>query len=196
MGITQGSVVAKIKLQLRHKSHAFGEVLKEVWTLTIYPLEDYFLFDLESEQQNITRDTLFLNTYHYGGLAFRGSRQWNIDDRAHFKGPWNIITSEGIKDSGANGTHARWVHASGKIDEHVAGVAVFNHPLNYRYPQAIRVHPSMPYWAFAPVVDGPFFIAPGAYYRSKFRYFVHDGKASPETIESFFRSWTRPFGGM
>lgn len=190
--IVQGPVVSQIKTRLRFKSVEFGEVLQEKWIITIYPSGNYFLFDLESEQQNTTNDTLFLNTYHYGGLAFRGSRQWNHEDPGNFKSSWNILTSEGIKDSGANATHARWVDASGKIDEGIAGATVFNHPSNFRYPQAIRVHPTMPYWAYAPVVDGPFFIAPGAFYRSKFRYYVHDGKASPEVIEKLYAAWATP----
>ena len=190
--IIQGPVVSQIKIVLRHKSHEFGEVLREKWTLTIYPVYDHFLFDLESEQQNTTSDTLFLNAYHYGGLGFRGSREWNAEDLNNFKSRWNILTSEGIRDSAANASHARWVDAWGKVDDGIAGVTVFNHPGNFRYPQAIRVHPTMPYWAFSPVVDGAFYIAPGAYYKSRFRYFVHDGQVLPELIESFYQSWVTP----
>jgi hypothetical protein len=97
-----------------------------------------------------------------------------------------------MKDSAANATHARWVAAWGKIDDGSAGVTVFNHPSNFRYPQAIRVHPSMPYWAFVPVVDGPSFIVPGAYYRSRFRYFIHDNQADPMVIEKYFNAWVKP----
>ena len=189
LDIIEGPVAAQIKTELRHKSHEFGEVLKEKWKLTIYSLGEHFLFDLESEQQNTTNDTLFLNKYHYGGLGFRGSRQWNVDDTRNFKNRWNVLTSEGIKDSAANASHARWVDAWGKLDDVVAGVTVFNHPENFRYPQAIRVHPVMPYWAFSPVVDGPFYIAPRAYYKSKFRYYVHEGEPSLGVIETFFKQW-------
>jgi hypothetical protein len=188
----QGPVISQIKVFLSHKSHQFGEVLKEKWTLTIYPSDKYFLFDLESEQQNTSTDTLFLNKYHYGGLGFRGSKHWNSEDHANFKSAWNILTSEGLKDSSANASHARWVDAWGKIDDAVVGTTVFNHPSNFRYPQALRVHPVMPYWAYSPVVDGPFYIAPGASYKAKFRYYVHEGQSSPETIESLFKSWAQP----
>ena len=190
--IVEGPVVSQIKTTLRHKSLQFGEVLKEKWTLTIYPVSEYFLFDLESEQQNTTGDTLFLNAYHYGGLGFRGSAQWNEEDHKNFKSRWNILTSEGMKDSAANASHARWVDAWGKINDGIAGVAVFNHPANFRYPQAIRVHPVMPYWAFSPVVDGAFFIAPGASYKSSFRYYVHDGPSPAALIDDFHKAWTTP----
>jgi len=188
----QGPVVSQIQTSLRHKSVEFGEVLKEKWTITIYPSEDYFLFDLESEQQNTTKDTLFLNSYHYGGLAFRGSRQWNSEDSKNYTGAWNILTSEAKRDSSANGTHARWVDSWGRIDNGVAGATIFNHPSNFRYPQSIRVHPSMPYWAYAPVADGAFFIAPGDWYRSKFRYYIHDEQALPEVIEKLYNVWANP----
>ena len=189
--IKQGSVVAQVKVLLRHRSIEFGEVLKERWTLTIYPSESPFVFDLESEQQNTSSDTLFLNKYHYGGLAFRGSKFWNSDDKQNFQERWEVLTSEGVRDSAANATHPRWVDASGKVNGRFGGAAVFNHPSNFRYPQAIRVHPVMPYWAFSPVVDGPFFIAPDSIYRSKFRYFVHEGQAEPAIIERYFNDWIK-----
>jgi hypothetical protein len=56
-------------------------------------------------------------------------------------------------------------------------ITVFNHPSNYRYPQAIRVHPNFPYWAYAPVVDGPFTIDPGKNILRSSGYYVHKRNA-------------------
>ncbi|NJO25448.1 MAG: hypothetical protein HC867_06315, partial [Bacteroidia bacterium] len=80
--------------------------------ITVYPFSSYFLFDLESEQVNTTSDTLFLNKYHYGGLAFRGTRNWDPFNKKYFQNNWNVITSEGIKDSAANHTRQDgWMQA-------------------------------------------------------------------------------------
>jgi hypothetical protein len=190
--ITEGPVMGQLEVSLRYKSFAHGEVLQEKWTLDFYPFTDNYIFDLYIKQVNKTEDTLYLNQYHYGGLAFRGSRQWNPDDKIYFKNNWSIVTSEGIKDSAANGTHARWVDAFGPIDGAIAGATVFNHPSNFRYPQAIRVHPAMPYWAFAPVVDGAFTINPGQEYRAQFRYFVHDGPVDKYMLEMVEKDWIEP----
>lgn len=187
--IIEGPVASQIKTVLRHKSTEFGEVLKETWTLTIYPFNTHYIFDLESVQENTSGDTLYLNKYHYGGLGFRGSRQWNHEDPTNFKGAWNILTSDGSRDSSANATHARWVNAQGPMDNAMGGVVVFNHPSNFRYPQAIRVHPTMPYWAYSPVVDGLFYIAPNEVYRSRFRFCAYDGNLSKEMIEKYFNAW-------
>ena len=192
LAIREGPVCAQLTVSLRYKSFKFGEVLKEIWRITIYPYSEHFLFDLESEQVNTTNDTLFLNQYHYGGLAFRGSREWNPDDKFHFQKNWHILTSEGIRDTLANHTKARWVDAWGEIDGGIVGTDVLAHPSDYRYPQAIRVHPTMPYWCYAPVIDGAFWLAPGEPYRSRYRYFVHRGAPDISVIEKLNDDWVNP----
>jgi hypothetical protein len=187
--LNEGPVFSEIVSELNHKSLQHGNVLTERWRLIIYPYKNYFLFDLESLQINTSSDTLFLNPYHYGGMAFRGSREWNRDDKRHFTGAWTILTSEGMKDSAADQTAARWVDAAGWVDKKYAGVAVFNHHTNFRYPQKIRVHPQMPYWCYAPMIDGAFFIAPGKSYQAKFRYFVHNDPAQPATLDHLHKAW-------
>jgi hypothetical protein len=74
----------------------------------------------------------------------------------------------------------------------MAGATIFNHPSNFRYPQAIRVHPAFPYWCYAPVVDGPFTLNPGMLYRSQFRYYVHEGAPHINTIERLEKDWIDP----
>lgn len=177
--ITTGAVATTIKLRLQQYSKKFGAVLNELWTITVYPFTNHFLFDLHSVQQNTTADTLYINKYHYGSIAFRGSRQWNDADSLHYKSKWNILTDSGKTLADADGKKAAYVSASGLIDGKTSGVAVFGFPGNYNYPQPIRVHPVMPYWGFAPALTNSFTINPGEVYTSSFRYFVHDG--NPDT---------------
>jgi hypothetical protein len=188
----QGEVAAQLKLNLRHRSLQFGEILNENWTVTIYPSTDYFLFDIVSDQVNTTSDTLYLEEYRYGGMAFRGSREWNQSDSSHFTKDWIITTSEGKDRISANHTHARWVDASGEVQGEMNGLTIFDHPSNFRYPQTMRVHPDMPYWVYAPVVDGPFNIPPGAHYRSRYRYLVHKQGADLTLINKIEKDWINP----
>lgn len=190
--VKEGPVVTELRVKLRHRSLLHGEVLREMWVIRVYPFSDYFLFDLISEERNVTTDTLILEKYHYGGLAFRGSSHWNDQDKKNYQHHWNILTSEGIRDSAANHTHARWVDASGPINGQVAGATVFDHPVNFRYPQPIRVHPTMPYWVYSPVVDGAFTINPGTWYRSQYRYYVHQQAPDTATITRFEKDWVVP----
>lgn len=186
----QGPVCAQLDVLLRYRSLEHGEVLLEKWRITVYPFSEYFVFDIESEQTNTTNDTLYLNKYHYGGMAFRGSKYWNPDDKKNYKNNWNILTSEGIKDSAANHTHASWVDASGMLEKKMAGVTIIGSTSNFRYPQAIRVHPQMPYWVYAPMVDGPFTIEPGKKYYGKFRYWVHHNGPDLQAINKWKEDFT------
>jgi len=110
----------------------------------------------------------------------------------NYKENWKILTSEGIRDTLANATHAKWVDASGKIQDQIAGVTVIGHPTNYRYPQTIRVHPTMPYWAFSPMVEAGFTINQRSYYLSKFRYYAHAGAPDTKIIDRINNDFAEP----
>ncbi|HUR11544.1 MAG TPA: PmoA family protein [Flavitalea sp.] len=186
--VTEGAIFGRLKVKLRHESKKFGTVLEEIWTITLYPFDDHFLFDLESEQKNITKDTLYLNQYIYGGLAFRGSKYWNPHSPAG-KDSMHLITSEGYTRIVANHKKARYVSVFGTIKNSIQGVTVFDHPGNFRYPQSIRIHPDMPYWVYSPVVEGPFTINPGATYHAKYRYCVFQEAPQSSLIEQVERNW-------
>jgi hypothetical protein len=187
-----GTVAGLIKVKLSHVSKQHGEVLQELWTITVYPFENYFLFDLQSEQTNTTKDTLFLNKYHYGGFAFRGAKQWSPDDSTSFQNRWEVETDSSYNLQNANGKHVSFVNTYGKIDGETVGVTILGFPTNIRYPQAIRVHPTMPYWAYAPVVDGPLLIAPGQTLKSAYRYYVYDGENGRSRNKKLLTDLTHP----
>lgn len=173
--IEPGPVLGTMKVRLQHTSPAHGVVLDETWTITVYPFERYFLFDLQSDQKNTSTEPLVLNKYHYGGAGFRASKHWNPDDDQHVQGRWQLMTDTDATPERTNGKPAAWVSVAGVIDGATAGVTVFGFPDNYNYPQPIRAHPTMPYFSFSPTVEQGFSIQPGASYRSRFRYLVHDG---------------------
>ena len=192
LAVKEGNAVGQIISTQSHISMENGEVLEEKWDIRIYPISDFFLFDIYSEQTNTSNDTLFLEKYIYGGMAMRGSREWNPDDSVYFDRPWNVLSDQGFTLENVNHTKAKWLSVSGEISGSEAGVTVFGFPDNFRYPQYVRVHPSMPYWVFTPVFEEGFVIAPGETYKSKFRYFVHDGKADLKMIESIQRNLENP----
>lgn len=187
-----GEVIGQIHTSLSHIAFGEGELLEESWEIRIYPVSTFFLFDIYSKQTNTSKDTLFLDKYIYGGMALRGSREWNPDDSLHFVQPWEVRSDQGFTLENVNHTKAKWISVSGALSGQEAGVTVFGFPDNFRYPQAVRVHPKMPYWVFSPVVDEGFFIAPGETYTSKFRYLVHDGLADVGQVERIHRNLLSP----
>lgn len=188
----QGALTGTLRTKLSHISLKHGEVLEEEWEIKAYPTEGYFLFDLYSEQLNTSQDTLFIVEYHYGGMGIRGSKEWNVVDSIHYTNDWKILTSEGKTNENANHTKASWISAHGLVGGKKAGVTVFGFPENFRYPQTVRVHPTMPYWVYSPMFEGAFYIAPGEKYYNMVRYYVHDGEPDADVLASIQADITDP----
>jgi hypothetical protein len=178
----EGPVLARFTATLRHVSFKHGPVLNETWTVTVYNLESPYIFDIESVQTCATEDTLYLLPYIYGGMAFRGSREWNASDSLHYGAPMQVLTDEGKSRAESNHTRPRWLAAFGTVSGKTAGIALLDHPDNFRYPQPARVHPEMPYFCKAPMVGEGFEIAPGKAYISRYRFVVFDGEVEEDGV--------------
>lgn len=184
-----GSDYGQLKVRLEHLSLKDGPALQEEWTITVHNTKPHFLIDFESVQQTAGADTLMLNPYHYGGFAYRGSKVWNPADSVHYQGEMQVVTSLGNDRPGSNHTRPEWIAAYGDIDGQAAGLAVFDHPDNFRFPQFVRVHPEMPYFCFPPTVEEGFTIAPGDQYVSRYRLLVFSGEPKKEEIDKFWESY-------
>jgi hypothetical protein len=169
------------------------DALHEIWTVTVHHTpDDHFLFDIESAQQCASDKPVTLGKYHYGGMAFRGNIQWLKENEDHSMAPGDLVylTSEGKDRWKGNHTRANWVAFSGKIDGQDASAAVFCSPKNFRAPQHVRIHPNKPYFCFSPMVEGPFRIAPGEKYVSRYRYLVTSKAADPQIIAKHWQQYS------
>lgn len=171
--------------------------LDETWETTVYrvgtdPDKPYLLFDVTLTQTCATKDALILPKYLYGGIAFRGRRDWNGKGDA-----CTFLTSEGKDRSNGNETRCRWCYIGGNIpgDEGksaLGGLAVLSHPSNFRSPQPVRIHPDMPYFTFSPQELGEFRIEPGTDYVSKYRVVTTDGPADKELFDRLWNDFAMP----
>lgn len=184
-----GAVFSEMVTRQHYISLKDGVILTETWVIRIYNTQNNNLFDLTIRQENITSDTLFLDQYIYGGMAFRGSAQWDPHNKNAFRQKWKVLTSEGIQDTSANNTPAKWVRVSGAVNNKPASATVIGHPSNFRYPQKIRVHPDMPYWVFSPVIDKGFFIPPSGTYTASYRYLITSLEPSAALINALIDPW-------
>ena len=164
--------------------------LNETWEVTIYNVgqgtKPYRLFDLVSTQECASGVPLVLPEYHYGGLGFRGNRQWDGKENAIF------LTSEGYDRADGHATRSRWCHVGGRIDGELAGVAILGHPGNFRAPQPMRIHPTEPFFCYAPSQMGRWGISPGHPYVSRYRFIVYDGPPDVGEIERLWNDYASP----
>ena len=186
----------KVKVNVKSKAGAkWLDVLHEVWTVTVHQTpEDHFLFDIVSSQQCVSDKPLNLAKYHYGGMSIRGNYEWLKEKGDHSINRGNVqyLTSEGKDRWDGNHTRPNWVAFSGEIDGQDVSAAVFCSPTNFRAPQHVRIHPNKPYFCFAPMVDGPFTIAPGKEYVSRYRYLVTSKAADVKMIETHWDKYANP----
>jgi hypothetical protein len=80
----------------------------------------------------------------------------------------------------------------GAVDGKQAGIAIMTHPSNFRFPEPLRIHPTMPYMVYTPQFLGSFEIQPGKPHQSRYRFVVHDGELSAEVLERLWRDYTEP----
>lgn len=164
--------------------------IDEQWDLTAYasPMGEgrANVFDLVITQTTASDSPLQLPKYHYGGLGFRGNRQWDGKDNCKF------LTSEAKTRADGNETRAKWCHVGGLVDGKPAGIAILCHPDNFRFPQPVRLHPEEPFFCFAPSQLGDWSIEPGKPYVAKYRFVVTDGEPNAVEIERRWRDYAEP----
>ena len=185
-GAESGGFVARH----RHVDLAGGEprpVLDEWWHVTVprSRQDEPLVVDLDIRQACAGDLPLHLLEYRYGGFAFRGHARW-LDPAAV-----ELLTSEALRDRiEINGTRVRWCAMSGPLEDGsdgaVGGLAILSHPSNFRAPQPVRVHPTMPMMCFAPVQLGAFDIRPGVPLVMRYRLVVFDGPADAARLESLW----------
>lgn len=146
------------------------------------------VIDLTITQTCATKSPLILPKYHYGGLGFRGHRQWDGAGKCRY------LTSEGKTAADGNATRAKWCWVGGKVDGKPAGVAILCHPDNFRFPQPVRLHPNEPFFCYAPSQLGEWRIEPGKPYVARYRFVVADGDPDPKEIERLWRDYAEPAG--
>lgn len=172
------------------------DVLRERWKITAYPTDDTFrCFDMDTTQIALTDSPLLVREYHYGGIALRGLTRW-VQPKNRSQAPLGekIEDSDFLNDHGSEriaGNHqkSRWVCLHGKIDGNPVSITVLCHPENFRAPQSARLHPSKPYFCFAPCVDGDFVIDREHPFTSKYRFLVTDAAPDPEWLSMQWQLW-------
>lgn len=158
--------------------------LLEHWDVRAYAIPataGVFVFDVTLTQTVSPGAPLVLPEYLYGGVGFRGHPDWNDTLTT------TILTSEGLGRLDGHATRARWAHFGGWTDGKLGGVAIMGHPSNVRFPQPMRIHPTMPFFNFAPTQLGEMSIQPGKPYVVRYRYVTYDGEPDAVLIE---RMWT------
>ncbi len=197
-GAWSGPVHAGFKSRQRYVALTGGAsktALNEQWEVRIYNVgqgskgdkaKRYFLFDVVATQQCVSNSPLVLDEYRYGGMGIRGHRNWKDKSKVWF------LTSEGKTREDGNATRGRWFRMSGPVDNEMVGIAVLDHPNNFRSPQPMRLNPDDPFFNYAPSQLGRFEIKPGEKFVLRYRYVVADGAADKTELDRLWNDYAAP----
>ena len=161
--------------------------LNEAWHLKVYRTPtDINILDLSLTQIVATGDTLMLPEYRYGGVGVRGHRDWVGEKGTEF------FTSEGLTRENGHATRARWCHIGGIVDGERVGIAVLSHAENYESPQPMRIHPTEPFFNFAPTQAGQFEITSDKHTTWKYRFVTYDGAYDQDLLDALWEDYANP----
>jgi Methane oxygenase PmoA len=162
--------------------------LNETWKLRVWTAglqSGFWIMDIDSTQKCATQSPLLLPEYHYGGMAIRAAREWTPEQVT-------FLTSEGDERKKGNHTRPKWCDIRGQVDGKAAGIALMTHPTNFRFPEPLRIHPTMPYMVYTPSFLGDWEIRPCTPHRARYRFVIHDGQLSPDSLDRIWRNWAEP----
>ena len=189
-GAVSGPVFGEIGAVLGHdiklEDGQVKRIANERWHMRAYKLDKYFLVDFRIGYINRTEKPIQIAKVHYGGFAIRGRRSW------FESGDSDFLTSEG--KTRANGNHSRpnWVEIHGAVPGGHGGIAIMSDPDNFRHPQPVRLHPSKPYFCFAPMATEAFSIESGKAHLSKYRLLIHNGEPNKDRSEAAWKNYAEP----
>ncbi|MFC1806482.1 PmoA family protein, partial [Planctomycetota bacterium] len=187
--LTAGAGPAFARFVVQNECVSGGKtLLKETLTCRVYPRPtDVWLVDLDVKHEAVGGDVV-LGKKHYGGLGFRGLDAWDGKDA-----PIDVVTSEGDKGRAGNAKPARWVDYTGKLPNgEWGGMLLIEHPDNPRYPNRLRIHPTMPFLSTTLCAPGPYTIKQGEPLLLRYRLVLHDGRPDKALADRLAADFVTP----
>jgi type 1 glutamine amidotransferase len=124
----------------------------------------------------------------WGGYAGLSARL--AENLTEFK----VLNSEPRQDAAAHGQKARWTDFSAMTpDGRPAGIAIFDHPSNLRYPTQWYISkkgPKKNNFSSAPLFDKPYTIGAGKTLTLKYRVLVHAGRGEIKPLDAEWKAFT------
>lgn len=164
--------------------------LDEVWDVRVWtvggPAAGYWIWDITSEHRCASDSPLVLKAYRYGGLAYRGAKEWKGEN-------YKLLTSEGKSKKNGHATRAKWCAHSGAIKGKWTTVIAMCHPRNERFPEPMRIWAENgAFFNWVPPQKKDLIIAPGETHTFRYRFYIHDGEFDRDRSESAWRDFAEP----
>ncbi len=189
-----GPVYGRFKAKHQHvdltRPNGGKVVLEEIWDVRAWAVggrnAGWWYLDLTSSQTCVADSPLHLNAYRYGGLGYRGPKEWR--DRNY-----HVLTSEGKTRKDGHATRAKWCAHSGEINGASTTVVIMCHPDNERFPEPMRIWPQGGcFFGYVPIQKKPMDLKPGETHVFRYRFYIYEGPIDRERAEWAWRNFAHP----
>ena len=189
---------AKIEMALSYHPPKKPAVLTEKRLITVSPPDDRgnYRIDWLCSFTACDEDAVLDRTSPAGQ---KGGKSWGgyaglsarlAENLTQFK----VLNSESKQDANAHGQKARWTDFSALTPAgSPAGIAIFDHPTNLRYPTQwyiSRKGPKKNNFSSAPLFDKPYTIPAGKTLTLKYRVLVHAGRGEAKPLDAEWKAFT------
>ena len=189
---------AKIEMALSYHPPKKPAVLTEKRLITVSPPDDRgnYRIDWLCSFTACDEDAVLDRTSPAGQ---KGGKSWGgyaglsarlAENLTQFK----VLNSESKQDTNAHGQKARWTDFSALTPAgHLAGIAIFDHPSNLRYPTQWYISkkgPKKNNFSSAPLFDKPYTIGAGETLTLKYRVLVHTGRGRAKALDAEWKAFT------
>lgn len=144
-----------------------------------------FSFDLTPRVAVKLDRTPFTTWGGYGGLVFRGNRNWQKTA---------LTFDDGSTSDRPTPKHSKWCDLTGLVDGALntsAGIATFDHPTNPRHPTPWYGSTGAGhYYCAAFLFHEPMSLEAGEPLKQKYRVIVHDHVIDVDRMNALYRAWT------
>lgn len=175
---------ANILLKLAYHTPGGAPVLTEHRSIVIWTPDPHGAYGIRWLSTFIAGSKDVELKGEYAGLACR------IAEKTR---QWEVVNSEGLKDSACYGQKARWMDfrftdvASGRE----AGIAIFDHPANPRHPTPwyVLMMPNFGYFDAALLFKEPFKIQAGKSLNLSYEIHVHPGRPEAAKLDQMWSDY-------
>ncbi len=198
VSIENGSVYSEFGALHEHvvfrKAGKEKVAMNELHNVRIYAPDkdhDSYIVDFNFLMNCADDSPVKLLEYRYAGLGWRTTEKWDNKNSM-------VLTSEGKTRKDADGSKARWCIVQGEIDNDYAGVVMMSFPVNYNFPEPLRIWPEDQYNRgdmfanFCPTKDMDWVLNPRKNYALRYRFLVFNGRFDKEKAESAWYYFAYP----
>lgn len=195
--IEEGPVVGRFVSLMDWVDADGREQLKERREFRFYNMPASMrLFDIDMRFYAVQDDVRFGDTKEGGILAVRMEPQRAVEGGGRIEN-----AQGGTNERDCWGRRSEWCDYSGPPGEKRAGLAIFDHPTNFRYPTfwhardygLLAANPfGLSYFKQNETVDGGLVVPQGEHIRFRYRVYIHAGDVEQGDVSERFTEWMYP----